>query len=367
MVEERRGEERRGEERRGEERRGEERRGEERRGEERRGEERRGEERRKYVEKILFACLWRLAKQAASDVDLQICYDKVAMSEVRNQLAFISKGKWESEWSTTSKATLTKALFPSVQDKLKLKIEITPNLTTLLTGHGRLDGYFHRFKIKNSATCVSTQRAYQREFGVRNPLGFINNGNAIPKRNTILGLVNKLETTGSLVSEKSKHRSSRLPTVVVDEPVATDVSGFDNAGQRLLQREEQRLRVFENKILRKICEAKREEVRGERRKLHNAELHALYPSSDIIRNIKSRRLRWAGHVTRMGESRNAYSVLVGRPRGKRPLGRPRHRWEDNIKLDLREVGYDDRDWTNLAQDRDRWRAYVRAAVYFPVP
>ncbi|KAJ4435759.1 hypothetical protein ANN_18378 [Periplaneta americana] len=75
-----------------------------------------------------------------------------------------------------------------------------------------------------------------------------------------------------------------------------------------------------------------------------------------------RRLRWAGHVARMGESRNAYRVLVGRPEGKRPLGRPRRRWEDNIKMYLREVGYDDRDWINLAQDRDRWRAYVRAAM-----
>ncbi|KAJ4449403.1 hypothetical protein ANN_00802 [Periplaneta americana] len=75
-----------------------------------------------------------------------------------------------------------------------------------------------------------------------------------------------------------------------------------------------------------------------------------------------RRLRWTGHIARMGESRNAYRVLVGRPEGKRPLGRPRRRWEDNIKLDLREVGYDDRDWINLAQNRNRWRAYVRAAM-----
>ncbi|KAJ4432652.1 hypothetical protein ANN_21275 [Periplaneta americana] len=126
--------------------------------------------------------------------------------------------------------------------------------------------------------------------------------------------------------------------------------------------EEHRLRVFENKVLRKIFGAKRDEVTGEWRKLHNAELHALYSSPDIIRNIKSRLLRWAGHVARMGESRNAYRVLVGRPEGKRPLGRPRRRWEDNIKMDLREVGYDDRDWINLAQDRDRWRAYVRAAM-----
>ncbi|KAJ4431658.1 hypothetical protein ANN_20257 [Periplaneta americana] len=111
----------------------------------------------------------------------------------------------------------------------------------------------------------------------------------------------------------------------------------------------------------------RDEVTGEWRKLHNTELHALYSSPDIIRNIKSRRLRWAGHVARMGESRNAYRVLVGRPEGKRPLGRPRRRWEDNIKMDLREVGCDDRDWINLAQDRDRWRAYVRAAMNLRVP
>ncbi|KAJ4428681.1 hypothetical protein ANN_25674 [Periplaneta americana] len=130
----------------------------------------------------------------------------------------------------------------------------------------------------------------------------------------------------------------------------------------LTLREEHRLRVFENKVLRKIFGAKRDEVTGEWRKLHNTELHALYSSPDIIRNLKSRRLRWAGHVARMGESRNAYRVLVGRPEGKRPLGRPRRRWEDNIKMDLREVGYDDRDWINLAQDRDRWRAYVRAAM-----
>ncbi|KAJ4445714.1 hypothetical protein ANN_12399 [Periplaneta americana] len=130
----------------------------------------------------------------------------------------------------------------------------------------------------------------------------------------------------------------------------------------LTLREEQRLRVFENKVLRKISGAKRDEVTGEWRKLHNAELHALYTSPDIIRNIKSRRLRLAGHVARMDESRNAYRVLVGRPEGKIPLGRPRRRWEDNIKMDLRKVGYDGRDWINLAQDRDQWRAYVRAAM-----
>ncbi|KAJ4426744.1 hypothetical protein ANN_26543 [Periplaneta americana] len=135
----------------------------------------------------------------------------------------------------------------------------------------------------------------------------------------------------------------------------------------LTLREEHGFRVFENKVLRKIFGTKRDEVTGEWRKLHNTELHALYSSPDIIRNLKSRRLRWAGHVARMGESRNAYRVLVGRPEGKIPLGRPRRRWEDDIKMDLREVGYDDRDWINIAQDRDRWRAYVRAAMNLRVP
>ncbi|KAJ4432030.1 hypothetical protein ANN_20644, partial [Periplaneta americana] len=143
----------------------------------------------------------------------------------------------------------------------------------------------------------------------------------------------------------------------------------ENPRKNLNQREEQRLRVFvfENKVLRKIFGAKKHEVTGEWRKSHNAELHALFSSPEIIRNIKSRRLRWAGHVACMGEFRNAYSVLVRKPEGKIPLGRPRCRWEDNIKMDMRGVGYDDRDWNNLAQDRDQWRAYVKAAMNLRVP
>ncbi|KAJ4436998.1 hypothetical protein ANN_17130 [Periplaneta americana] len=99
---------------------------------------------------------------------------------------------------------------------------------------------------------------------------------------------------------------------------------------------EHRLRVFEIKVVRKIFGAKRDEATEEWRKLHNAELHALYSSPVIFRNIKSRLLRWAGHVTRMAESRNAYRVLIGKPKGKRLLGRARHRWEDNTEMDLRE-------------------------------
>ena len=108
-------------------------------------------------------------------------------------------------------------------------------------------------------------------------------------------------------------------------------------------------------VLRKIFGAKRDEITGEWRKLHTAELHALYSLPNIIRNLKSRRLRWAEHVARMEQSRNAYRVLVGKPESKRPLGRPRHRWEDNIKMDLREVGCDPGDWIALVEDRDQWR------------
>jgi hypothetical protein len=102
-------------------------------------------------------------------------------------------------------------------------------------------------------------------------------------------------------------------------------------------REEHRLRVFENRVLRRIFGLKRDEVTGDWRKLHNGELHNLYSSPDIIRQIKSRRVRWAGHVARMGEGRNMYRVLVGKPEGKRPLESPRRRWEDGLKMGLREI------------------------------
>jgi hypothetical protein len=123
-----------------------------------------------------------------------------------------------------------------------------------------------------------------------------------------------------------------------------------------------RLRVFENRVLRRIFGSKRDEVTGEWRKLHNEELNNLYSSPDIIRQVKLRRMRWAGHVARMGEERNVYKVLVGKPEGRRPLGRPTRRWEDGIGMDLREIGLGGVDWIRLAQDRDRWRADVSAVM-----
>jgi hypothetical protein len=115
----------------------------------------------------------------------------------------------------------------------------------------------------------------------------------------------------------------------------------------LTLREEHRLRVFENRMLRRIFGLKRE-VDGSWRKLHNDELHNLYSTPNIVRVIKSRTMRWAGHMTLLGEGRGVYRILVGMPEGKRPLRRPRRRCEDNIKMGLREIGIDGVNWIQLA-------------------
>jgi hypothetical protein len=126
--------------------------------------------------------------------------------------------------------------------------------------------------------------------------------------------------------------------------------------------------VFENRMLRGIFGPKGDEVTGEWRKLHSAELHNLYSLPDIIRQIKSRTMRWEGHVAPMGEGRNMYMVLVGKPKRKRPFGRPRHRWEDGIKMDLWEIGWGGGgvEWIYLAQGRDRWQAVVNAVMNLQV-
>jgi len=127
-------------------------------------------------------------------------------------------------------------------------------------------------------------------------------------------------------------------------------------------REERRLRVFEKRVPRRISGPKRDEVTGKWRKLHTEELNDLYSSPSTFRVIKSRRMRLAGHVARMRESRGVYSVLVRKPEEKRPLGRPRHRWKDNIKICLQGMGCGGMDWIELAQNRDSWRALVNAVM-----
>jgi hypothetical protein len=125
--------------------------------------------------------------------------------------------------------------------------------------------------------------------------------------------------------------------------------------------------VFENRVLRRVFGPKRDEVTGKWRKLHNEELNNLYSLPNIVRVVKSRRLRWAGHVARMGEERGVHRVLVGKPEGKRSLGRPRRRWEDIIKMGFQEIGVGCGDWIESAQDMDRWRALVSSVKNLRVP
>ena len=125
--------------------------------------------------------------------------------------------------------------------------------------------------------------------------------------------------------------------------------------------------MFENMVLRRIFGPRRDEVTGEWRRLHNEELNDVYSSPNFVWVIKSRRIRWAGYVRRMGEERGVYRVLVGKTEGRRPLGKPRCRWIDNIRLDLQEVGCGYIDWIWLTQDRDRWRTLVSAVMNLRAP
>jgi hypothetical protein len=117
-------------------------------------------------------------------------------------------------------------------------------------------------------------------------------------------------------------------------------------------------RVFANRVLRRILGPKRDEVIGGWRKLHNEELHNLYCSPGIIRMLKSRKMILAGHVARMEAKLKAYRILVEKPEGNRLLGRPRHRWVDNIKMNLTEIGWGSLNWVDLAHNRDQWMALV---------
>jgi hypothetical protein len=158
----------------------------------------------------------------------------------------------------------------------------------------------------------------------------------------------------SVQSLLSSHLLSNNLKVKIHKTIILPVVLYGCEIWSLTSREEHRLRVFENRVLRRIFGPKRDEVMGQLGKLHNGELHNMYLPTDIIRQIKSRRMRWAGYVACMGEGRNLYRVLVGEPKGKRPLVRPRHRWEDGIKMDLGEIGWGCVEWIYLAQDRDHW-------------
>ena len=127
------------------------------------------------------------------------------------------------------------------------------------------------------------------------------------------------------------------------------------------------MRLFENMVLRRIFGPRRDEVTGEWRRLHNEELNDLNPSPNIVRVIKSRRMKRAGHVAPMCEEMGVYRVLVGKPEGRRPMGIPRRRWVDNIRLDLQEVRCGYMDWIRLARDRDMWRLLVSAVMNLRVP
>jgi hypothetical protein len=130
--------------------------------------------------------------------------------------------------------------------------------------------------------------------------------------------------------------------------------------------------VFEKRVQRRKLEPKRDEVTKKWRKLHDEELRDLYCSPSIIRTMRLRRMRWAGHVARMGwgrggEERNAYRLLMGKPEGKTLVGIPRHRWMNNIRMHLGQVGWGDVDWIGLAQDKNRWRAFVNSVLNLRVP
>jgi len=220
--------------------------------------------------------------------------------------------------------------------------------------------------IHNSGNLVIRDKMFERVSNFKYLGSILNQTNEIREElkkrinlgNACFYSVNKL--LGSRVLSK------RLK-IRVYKTIILPVVLYGSEAWSLTLQDEKKFRVFENKILRKIFGAKRDEETGEWRTLHNEELHRLYNSPDIINVIKSRRLRWAGHVARMSEDRTAYKILIGKPNGKRPLGRPRRRWEDNIRMDLNEMGYEGREWRELALGREYWRDLVLAAMNFRVP
>jgi hypothetical protein len=202
-------------------------------------------------------------------------------------------------------------------------------------------------QLKYLGTTVTNQNLIQEEIKRR-----LNSGNAC--YHSVQGLL-----SFRLPKKNVKIRSYKTITF----PVV--LYGCENWSLTL--REEHRLRVLENRVLRRIFGPKRDALTGEWGKLHNEEIRDLYSSPSIITIIKSRRMRWTGHVARMGEKRNAYRLLVGKPEGRRPVGRPRRRWVDNIRMDLGEVGWGDVGWIGLTKERNRWRALVNSVLNLRVP
>jgi hypothetical protein len=223
-------------------------------------------------------------------------------------------------------------------------LEVNPEkIKYMLMSRSQKTGQKHSIKIANRSfedvaefkylgTTLTDQNCMHEEIKSR-----LNSGNACCR--SVHSFLSSRLLSGNL---KIKiYKTIILPVVLY---------GFETWSLTL--REEHRLRVFENRVLRGIFGLKGDEVTEEWRKLHNGELHNLYPSPDIVRQIKSRGMRWAGHVARMGEGRNVYR---GSAKEKRPFERPRHRWEDGIKMDLREIGWGGCvEWIHLAQDRERW-------------
>jgi hypothetical protein len=165
----------------------------------------------------------------------------------------------------------------------------------------------------------------------------------------------------------SSHLLSKNVKVRIYKTIVLPVVLYGCETWSLTVREKHKLRMFENRMLRRTFGPKRDGVTGGWRKLHNEELHNLYSSPSTIRIIKSRRMRWAGHVARMGEKRNVYRLLVGKPEGKGPLGRLRRRWIDNIKMNILEIVLNVVGWIGLAQDRYRRRALVNSVMNLRVP
>jgi hypothetical protein len=162
------------------------------------------------------------------------------------------------------------------------------------------------------------------------------------------------------------HWLSRNVKVKIHETIILPAVLYGCETSSVTLREQHRLKVFENRVLRGIFGLKRDEITGDWRKLHSGELHNLYSSPDIVRQIKSWRMRGAGDVAHMGEGRTVYKVSVGKPKGKRPLGTLRCRWEDGIRMDLREIGWWGEGWIHLAEDRNQWQAVVNAVVNLQV-